>query len=831
MSAPIKQVSFAGGEITPAMYGRTDHGKYDTGLRTLRNMLAMRHGGVTGRPGTMFVGASLNSGNPVRLMPFIFNETGLGQSYILEFGNLYIAFYQNGGVVVSGGVPYKVVSPYLQADLATLDFAQCGDIVTIVHPNYPIRELARHSPINWTLTQQTLQKSGVSVPNAVASLGGTGIWTYAYYVSAVDSSGNETVLSSIFPAIAANINQPSPSNLVNITWDAVANISTYNIYRSTSGSGTIGYIGTTANNIFTDSGITPDYSHGPPILNTTIGIGAGNYPSCVGFVQQRRAFGAPANNPLGFYLSRPGSFDNFNINLLASDDNPIFSSIAGEEVNQIQHILELKFMLMLTAGAELFIQGNGSGVITPSAINASTQSQYGASPLRPLKVGDVLLFVQALGSFIRDFSFDFSIDGYHGNDITVFASHLFEGHQIVAWAFQKVPDSIVWAVREDGVLLGLTYVREQQILAWHRHDFVNGFVEDVCAIPENGAYAVYLSMRRVINGATVRYIERMSSRVWSDPIDASYLDCFLKYDGRNTSPTKIFISAGSGFVNGPTAYQQSFPLNTLTAFNAWVPYFTQNMVGDQIFLEDDLWLSSKGKKGNQIRFTIQAVIQATGGAPVGQMAAIVTPNREVPQEFRGGLLYPNWEHAIKNVGGLTHLVGQQVSVWADRFVVGSPLNTAVQTVYTVPSSGILTLDKPYSVIYIGLPMKQDFETLDRDTSFGESTLSKRKRQNCLGAYFYKTRTCFVGSENPDTNTSNVDDDPLFQLSEEKLGGARATFDASPEMITEQDYVLEVTRWNKNGRIFIRNVDPVPLTILAVSPGGDSPAPNPGYEKV
>ena len=101
MSPPIKMSTFAGGEITPAAWARSDLALYEKSARTLRNMICMKHGGVVGRPGTEYVSTALNGGNQVRLIPFVFNETGLGQSYVLEFGNQYIAFYQNGANVVS----------------------------------------------------------------------------------------------------------------------------------------------------------------------------------------------------------------------------------------------------------------------------------------------------------------------------------------------------------------------------------------------------------------------------------------------------------------------------------------------------------------------------------------------------------------------------------------------------------------------------------------------------------------------------------------------------------------------------------------------------------
>lgn len=841
MSPPIKQVSFAGGEIAPFLYARTDNALYEKSLRTMRNHIAMRHGGATGRPGTQYVGTTLNGGNPVRLIPFIFNETGLGQSYVLEFGNQYISFYQNGGVVISApSVPYKIVSPYLQADLATLQYAESADVITITHKNYPVYELKRFGATNWTITQvQFGAKQALLTIDSVVGTAGSN--TYLYIVTTVTANGDEGTQDFSSTAAAINVQAPQ-NNPITLDWFGPTNPPfggflpvSYRIYRQQFGTGgaggAFGFVGIVQapppntpaiHATFVDSVQDPDFTNAPPLTSPfEKNMGPGNYPSVVGFSQQRRVFANTINNPLGFWESKPGVFYNFDIRINTPDDDPIIASIAGEEVNAIQHVLELKFALMLTAGAEIYIQGNGSGVVTPSAINASVQSQYGASPLKPLKVGDTLLFNQALGSFIRDFAFDFAIDGYRGNDITVFSSHLFEGHQIVDWAYQKIPDSIVWAVREDGVLLGLTYMREQQILAWHRHDFVNGFVEGVCSIPENGQYAVYLAIRRVINGSTVRYIERMSSRIWTDPLTATYLDCFAQYDGRNTQALDMeLIAPGNNWSTGATAYQQALGLKCTLA-SADHAFFTPQMVGSQIFIQDALFVSSNGDQGNQIRCTIQTFVDSAD--------VIVTPNRAVPGNLQN-IATTNWSLAVKTVTGLDYLNGQKVSVWADRFVVGSPLNSNVDNVYTV-SGGSITLDKCYAVIYVGLPMIQDLETLDLETNFGESIIASRKRTAKLNVYTYRTRGFFVGSENPDNNMDNTAGDLLFQLEEFKRGTSRQTYDEAVDLATDQDYVLFDSRWNKNGRLFIRNVDPIPVTILAISPGSESKAPSPFYNKV
>lgn len=934
MSIPVAQRTFAGGELSPTAFGRVDLSVYEKSARTLRNMICMKHGGVSGRPGTMYVSTTLNGENPVRLIPFVFNETGLGQSYMLEFGNQYIAFHQNGAVVVTvpgGSIPYTIPTPYLQEDLPLLNFEQSADVLTLVNQNYQVRELRRLGPINWTLSGISNWGSNFPAPTksggpiTISGTGGSGA-LLAYQVTSVDTNGNESDSQSLDFGFANVLSlgflPPSATNPITLNWDPVTNAVFYRVYATVVGSGassTYGFIGQTNQAQFSDPGITPDFSNSYPIYTQFFGNDGGiNNPAIVGFSQQRRYFANTKANPIGFWGSRLGSYSNFDSHITSQDDDAVVGSLAGQEVNLIQTITELKFMLMLTAGAEIYVQGDGSGVVKPSAINASVQSQYGCAPLRPLKCADILIFNQALGSFVRDFAFDFAIDGYRGNDISIFASHLFEGYTIADWCYQKVPDSIIWVARSDGKLLSCTYIREQQVLAWTHHDLTNGFVENLCAIPENGQYAVYASVRRVINGATVRYIERVSSRIWqgptaavaagtanpiNDPINAPFCDSFSQYDGRNTSPTTmtlnplipaatytflfkdasnnfsttfpevitttppggnlngllaVLISAMNtessgysfsvvggrvvfsnsiyrfqlisspllsilGFPDSTGSDQQSYaapqpPFNsTSEAYKqtsylvSSIPYFGPGQtaqIGDEIFLEDSLWISSQGRKGNYVRCLIQIIVDSTH--------VIITPNSTIPVEFQ---LTPItiWARAVKTISGLGYLQGQQVSVWADRFVVGSPLNQDIKTIYTIPPSGILTLDKPYSVIYVGLPMIQDVETLDLETYFGETILGRRKRVAGLQGYIYQTRSFYAGSENPDTNNQNSSGNPLFQLFPLRTGISQDTYDQPPELLTNQDYLITMARWNKRGGLFMRNVDPVPWTLLAVSP--------------
>lgn len=91
------QPSYAAGEFAPALYGRVDIAKYAVGLRTARNVFVQVQGGVSNRPGTMYVGPVRNHAQGARLIPFKFN---VSDTYQLEFGDMYMRVIRDGGHVL-----------------------------------------------------------------------------------------------------------------------------------------------------------------------------------------------------------------------------------------------------------------------------------------------------------------------------------------------------------------------------------------------------------------------------------------------------------------------------------------------------------------------------------------------------------------------------------------------------------------------------------------------------------------------------------------------------------------------------------------------------------
>jgi hypothetical protein len=166
------QSNFTAGELSPRLEGQIDFKKYFNGCSELTNMVVYPHGGATRRGGMYFVSEVKTSSKEVRLIPFEFNVT---QSYVLEFGDTYIRFYKDNGQIQSGGSAYEISSPYLEAELTELHFAQSADVMYICHSNHAPRKLSRTGHTSWTLTTPTFTwasstpwTSGNGYPRAVS---------------------------------------------------------------------------------------------------------------------------------------------------------------------------------------------------------------------------------------------------------------------------------------------------------------------------------------------------------------------------------------------------------------------------------------------------------------------------------------------------------------------------------------------------------------------------------------------------------------------------------------------------------------------------------------
>lgn len=539
--------------------------------------------------------------------------------------------------------------------------------------------------------------------------------------------------------------------------------------------------GSTGTLSFKDDDILPDLLHRPP-TQAPLFNGLNKWPAVVGRFQQRLLLASTLELPEKVWGSRIGNYHNFSKSFPLADDDSFAFTLAGEEVNEVRHLIGLSKLLMFTSGGVWSMNGNDSGTLTPTAINPVQVSATGSSHLRPIKVLNTALFVQARGTIVRDILEDV-VEGYKGRDLTLFATHLFDPYTIESWAFQEIPHSIIWVARSDGSLLGLTYIREHEIVGWHRHD-TDGVIEQVCVIPESNEDKLYLVVRRTINGMLVRYIERMASRAMLDIYDAHFLDCALAYDGENFDPAKTMtLTTGGGWTYGD--------LLTITANTPGS--FIANDAGNVIVLV--------AADGREVRFLLENWTD-------GQHMTGHVDVDAVPVDLRATATM-NWMKAVDQVAGLGHLEGKAVGIFAEGLVIGNPYRDELQPF--VVTAGSVTLPRAYWKILVGLPYLSDLQTLDLDTASASTVKDKRSLVNKVTVMIESSRGLWAGMREPVTDAKDGLQELLSRDLEDDYN--------LPALLTETvDITIEST-WNNNGRVFIRQLDPLPLAVLSIAPSG------------
>lgn len=434
---------------------------------------------------------------------------------------------------VSGGAAarvYMIATPYTETDLMSLKFDQANDIVTITHPAYQQRELRRLAAVNWTLAALTFTPSlAAPAPPTVTIGAGSGSIVYAYAITALASgtleesplSGSNQVSNNL--AVAGNHNLITPPALPS---GAVR----FNVYRRVSG--IFGYVGQTDGSVFRDENIQPDLTRTPPIVDDPF-TSVNNYPAAVGRFAGRRMFGGTLSRPLGVWGTRSGTERNMDYSIPLQDDDRIALSLNARQAHAIRHIVAFTDLLLLTSGSEWVLFTPDDEVMTITNVVPRQQGAFGASEVTPVLTNVGAVYVQDRGGRVRQLLANDSRTAYRSEDLSLLAFHLFDGRVIVDMAFARMPHPTVWCARDDGVLLGLTYVPEQHVAGWHRH-VTDGAVESVCVVPEGDEDILYAVVRRTVGARSVRYIERMAPRLRVPQAQSFFVDSGMTYQGPPT---------------------------------------------------------------------------------------------------------------------------------------------------------------------------------------------------------------------------------------------------------------------------------------------------------
>lgn len=784
--------NFRAGEISPKLEGRIDLEKYNEAAQTLNNMLVYPSGGATRRPGTYFAGRTKDGGE-VRLINFEYSDE---QAYVLEFGNNYVRFYKDGGLLTdnaqsitavtqanpavvtitshtftngdrifitdvvgmtelnnreftvanatantfelsgidsTGYTAYdsagtaadivEVTTTYTTAQLAEINHAQSADVLYLAHKDHAPAKLTRTTATTFTLsdidfvdgpyldeniTTTTLYSSGqtgsVTITASSALFTSADVGRYIRFREVLEIEHDEWAASTSYAdGVTVRYNGHVYEQVTGSTQTSgntppvhLEGTETYGALQWEYKHDDTGYVeitGFTSSTVVsatvkTDSGgiaVLPDHVVGSANATKKWSLGAfggdQGYPKALAFYEERLYFAGTTGQPQTIFGSVSADFENHTPG--TNDDDAVNITIASDQVNVIRHLLPARFLQILTTSAEFTLSGGtGSTPVTPTNVNVLRETTFGTSSVRPVRAGSSTILIQKGQEKVKEITFDLDTDGLLGVDLTILADHIPRGG-LTDMVWQQEPELILWFVHSDGRLVGLTYDRANAAIAWHDHDIGGtGVVESVTAIPAGAEDQVYLSVKRTIDGSTVRHIEFMKSiEFGSDVADAFFVDSGLTYDGAATT--------------------------TIT--------------------------------------------------------------------------------------GLNHLEGETVSV------LGDGATHANKTV----SGGSITLDRSASKVHVGYAYTSTVETLRMEAGADDGIAQgKIKRIHGVTARFYNTVGAEVG---PDTN--NLDRIP-FRDSSMSMNQAVPLFNGDKEIYFPSGY-------DNDARVIVRQSQPLPMTVLAV----------------
>uniref|UniRef100_A0A6H1ZE24 Putative tail tubular protein n=1 Tax=viral metagenome TaxID=1070528 RepID=A0A6H1ZE24_9ZZZZ len=577
--------NFTAGEVSKRLAGQVDYARYANACFQMENAHALPQGGFSRRTGSYYVAGTKSNGAAL-LVPFEFSVI---QSYVLEFGNLYMRVYKDQGQILSGGVPYEIVSPYAAADLPYLKWAQSADVLYIVHPDYPVKQVTRTGDTAWTITNVSL----IDGPY----LDVTYYSDFEQTLTPSGTTGSITLTASDTPFLATMVG-------ASVRWQADDNEwywLTITAYTSTSV-----VTATVKGAAGLETGDLPNINASGPYRIGAFGPHAG-YPAAISIYDQRLCFGYTDIEPTRIWGSVSADLVSFAPG--TADADAVVFELGSQGMNAIRWLAPGRQLLVGTAAAE-WVGGSGSGStpMTPTNVQFNQQTPHGSADIQAVPVGDATLFIQRYGRRVHEAAYSFEVDKYKAPDMTILAEHITKGG-LEAFAWQPYPDSRAYFVRSDGVLCVLTYYREEEVVAWSRY-VTDGVYESICVIPGASQYEVWVVVRRTVDGSTVRYVELFQPALEDgDSVeDAFFVDSGLSYSGVATSSL-----SGLDHLEGESV--------AILADGAVHP--NETVVSGAITLD---WEVTKAHVGLPFTTTVEPVpfeYQSTNGGTLGRIQRIV----------------------------------------------------------------------------------------------------------------------------------------------------------------------------------------------------------------
>ena len=842
--------NFTAGELSPRLDGRVDLAKYRNGVTNLENFIVHPHGGVTRRPGTEFIAEVKTSSLSTRIIPFEFNTE---QVYLIEAGNQYMRFYKNGGQILNSGSVVEISTPYLTAELFELKFAQSADTMFIVHPNHAPRKLTRTSDVNWTLTEVVfefgpfLDENTTDTTITASARTGTVTLTASADTFVSTDVGRLVKIYDGFAKISAFTSATQVNAVVQANLDGKAELlpeytattisfvegdpsstgSEHNDRIVDSGKAfkdegfvvgqKITVSGTSSNNgTFLIAEVTDDTILTAPSDDLT-GESAGGsftivgtleatdewslgafsettgFPGAICYFEERLVYAGTTSQPQTVFFSESGGFDQFNTG--ADDADAMVFTLASSQVNVIRSLVPSRTLIVLTTGAE-FSAGSGSNLdpITPTNIQIKRQTTHGTANVSPVTAGSAVLFLQRAKRKIRELQFNFDVDGFIAPDMTILSEHVSEGG-FIELALQQEPDNIIFAVRADGQLCGMTYRREEQVVAWHRH---------IVAGVSGAATITVTDFANIATGTTLKLTKSDGTLV-----------TFTSEAAGSSSP-----SSSLGF--RPNADNNTTADNIQAAINAHADFTVANPAANVItvtetaragtgFLSIESSDTTRLATTNQANALVESVAVLPGDLDEDEVYVVVqrTINGATKRYIErlsdidfgtsasdafyvdSGLTYSG--SAATTISGLTHLEGESVTILADG--AAHPNKTV--------SSGAVTLDRSATKAHIGLGYTSLLKTMRIEGGSAQGVSQGAiKRIHDIVVRLFRTVGAKVGS-----SATNNDLIP-FRSSADEMGQALDLFTGDKTIEFPNGY-------DTDAQVFVKQDQPLPMSVLGI----------------
>lgn len=473
------QTGFSSGELGAALKGGFDTDLYFKGAEKLRNVYVNPQQHLTRREGTKYI-ANTTENAASRLVEFEFSTT---QKYLLVFTAGQFKVFKDDVLQVT--VTASPISSLTLSQIETMDFTQSANKLYLFHKDFKPIEITRTDHTVWTATQVTFE----NIP--WFAFAGLTISTPNGHLTPSVTSGRD----ALFTAQFSSFNSGHVGQYIYSKQGGIARITSFISATQVRCRIEVDFPNTNDIPEFSwelETGYEPSWSD------------TRGWPSCGTFHQNRLWLANSGQRPQSIWGSIVGDFFNFDIGSSA-DDEAIDFTIDDNAVNAILFLVSGRNLQIFTTGGEFFISTAVGSPITPNNLSITKATSHGSSTVKPRPIGGATLFVEASGSVVREFVYNDLELNYQAKNISVLSPHLIVAPVSVAVRQSRVfsPADYYFAVNSDGTLAVLSVARTQELLAWSLFE-TDGAYEKICVLGSD----VYVIVRRTVNGATVRFIEK-----------------------------------------------------------------------------------------------------------------------------------------------------------------------------------------------------------------------------------------------------------------------------------------------------------------------------------